>query len=268
MKQSSFNRSAPFGFDRFVRSTVSTTRTTTISRLASVAWTPGKDSKTVAPGWSGNLFQPSQHVRRPGFRHRKRPDGSVSLRHQPRGLDHLWHRLPDGLNSPKLGPLVTNPNAPWSGQAISTNNPNPRTYQWMLSVERQISSTLAWEGSYVGNHGADFIYLRDQNHVDHVSTDSVLFRAFFQDFTYGMTPSPAITIPFRQRCASASRALSASISTIHSRVIFPWRRRHPLNRTASPRTSNNIRAERGLTQFDTRQRFNADAVCDFPRSGG
>src|SRR5260370_38813162 len=65
---------------------------------------------------------------------------------------------PDGLNSPNLAPLVTNPNAPWSGQSISTYFPNPHTYQWMLRVERQITGTLAWEDAYVGNHAADFIY--------------------------------------------------------------------------------------------------------------
>jgi hypothetical protein len=258
-----FNHGAPFGFGplRPFGSIYDAAYNNFAPRLG-FAWTPDKSSKTVIRGGAGVFFSPHTMYGGPvsvienGL---TAPFRSVISR-----ADAITYGIgyPDGLNSPKLGPLVTNPNAPWSGQSISTNFPNPRTYQWMLSVERQITSTLAWEGSYVGNHGADFIYLRDQNQVDRI-TGLRPVPGFLQ-FTYWDDSESSHYNSFQ---TSLRKRLSSALSfdihyTFASNISYGDD--DILQPNSKPQDNNNIRAERGPTQFDTRHRFNADAVYELP----
>ncbi len=56
----------------------------------------------------------------------------------------------------------------YNGQSVSYqqyNNPFVRLQQWNLTVQRELSSNLMGQLSYIGSHGADELYLTDINQV-------------------------------------------------------------------------------------------------------
>ena len=171
-------------------------------------------------------------------------------------------KYPDGLNSAKLGPLVTNPDAPWSNQSINTYFPTPYSIQWMLGIQRQITQTLVWEGSYVANRGVHFNYIRDENQVNRITG----FRPIpgFLQFAYWDSSESSHYNSFqtslRKRFSSdlsfnMNYTFSSNISYSDDDLLLP---------NSRPQDNNNLAIEKGPTQFDTRNRFNADVFYELP----
>jgi hypothetical protein len=255
-----FNRADPFGFGplRPFDSVYNASHFNFAPRVG----LPDSAGKTVIRGGSGIFFSPHTMYGGPvsivanGF---TSPFRSVISR-----ADALANNIkyPDGMNSPKLGPLVSNPDAPWSNQPISTYFPNPYSIQWMLSVQRQITSTLAWEGSYVGNRGIHFNYIRDENQVNRVT--GLRPVSGFLQFAYWDSSESSYYNSFqaslRKRFSrdfsfNLNYTFASNISYSDDDLLLP---------NSRPQDNNNLNIEKGPTQFDTRHRFNADAYYELP----
>ncbi len=154
------------------------------------------------------------------------------------------------------------PVLPWSGTTINPDFPNPYSMQWLLSFQRQLTSTIALDTAYVGTRGLNLIFNRDINTVDRVTGIRPFAPAFGQ---------------FRHFDTSDSTSYHAWQTSVQKRfsndflfnVNYTWARSissagGDLSSLANPQDPNNIRAERGPSPFDISHRFSTDFLYVLP----
>jgi hypothetical protein len=78
-----------------------------------------------------------------------------------------YHLLYDGLSNASTLPIVNgNANFPWGNDAINPHFPNPKSYQWNLSLQRELTRDLALDVAYVGTRGMHSNYGTQNNQVN------------------------------------------------------------------------------------------------------
>ncbi|MSV28807.1 MAG: TonB-dependent receptor, partial [Bryobacterales bacterium] len=156
------------------------------SPRAGFAWTVDNAAKTVIRGGAGMFVSPpALFLVMDSVRNTKTTPYDVTLG-RVEGLQ-LGLRYPN-TNAQGYARFNVNPNAPDSGTAISSNYPNPYSLQWNLSVQRQLTSTLALETSYTGTRGLKLPFKREMNLVDRQT--GVRPDPRFLQFTY-LSPADA-----------------------------------------------------------------------------
>jgi len=175
-------------------------------------------------------------------------------------------KYPDtGRNNQLLLDLISDPNAPFTlTQATSTYFPQPYAIQYLLSVQRQITGTLAWEGAYVGNRGIHFNYFRQLNAVDRITgmrprPDMVTFNYWDSSES---THYHSLQTSLRKRLSydltfETNYTYSNSICYGSNEILQP-------QAIDFPQDPYNIRAERGLPTFDARHRLNGQTIYELP----
>jgi len=158
-------------------------------------------------------------------------------------------------------PLVKNPNAPWTGTTFNPNFPNPYSLQWTLSLQRQLTNSLAFETAYVGNHGVKLLFNRMVNLVDRqTGLRPVAGFGEFRHFdTSESTSYHALQMSLKKRFSggflfNAHYAWSSNISFMQG----------DLTTLDTPQDNNKIFLERGPTPFDVRHRFVTDFLYGLP----
>ncbi|MBA2733132.1 MAG: hypothetical protein H0U54_09620 [Acidobacteria bacterium] len=155
------------------------------------------------------------------------------------------------------------PVLPWSGTTINPDFPNPYSMQWILSFQRQLTSTIAIDTAYVGTRGLNLIYNRDINLVDRVTGLRPFAAAGFGQFRH-----------FDTSDSTSYHAWQTSVQKRFSNdflfnVNYTWARSisyggGDLSSLANPQDPNNIRNERGPSAFDINHRFSTDFLYVLP----
>ncbi len=160
-----FNRGEPSGFGayRSAGSIYEADRRNFSPRMG-FAWTLDSAARTVVRGGVGAFVSPpALFLVMDLVRNARDTPYDITLG-RVEGLN-LGLRYP-ATNQQGYATFRANPNAPDSGVAIATNYPNPYSLQWSLSVQRQLTSSLALETGYTGTRGLKLPFKREMNLVD------------------------------------------------------------------------------------------------------
>jgi hypothetical protein len=159
-------------------------------------------------------------------------------------------------------PLVKGTQGLIGGTAVDPGLRTPVSYQWLLSIQRQLSRETALEAAYVGNHGANLQLVRSMNPPDRVT--GIRPNPRFGTFRYRdgseSTNYNALQLTFRKRfsgglTAGGSYTWSRAMShTGEADLLLP----------ASVQDIWNVRSDYGPADHDVRQRFVADFVYELP----
>ncbi len=170
-------------------------------------------------------------------------------------------------------PIFTTPAPPFppTGADIfftPRNLVTPYVQNWNLNVQQNLADSVAFQLGYVGSKGTKLVRLRDANQPD----------------VNGNRPNPnyGFMDEFATISASAYHALQATLRTRNWHGIsgftgYTWSKSlddasdgidFNFATVALPQDSNNLRAEHGPSNFDTRHRFTAAFSYSLPGFGG
>ena len=145
----------------------------------------------------------------------------------------------------------------------------PYMQNWNLNLEQELTQSLALQLGYVGSKGTKLVRLRDANQPD--------VNGFRNNF-----PQYGFVDEFAAISASNYNAFQATLRTRNYHGLsgfagYTWSKSlddasdgidFNFATVALPQDSNNLAAERGPSNFDTRHRFTAAFTYDLPRFGG
>ena len=162
-----FNREEPFGLGplRPSDSIYEADRNNFAPRVG-FAWTVDSSGKTVVRGGSG-IFYMRHPVRNTLQLVRNAVDEPFRVAYSR--AEAITYNLKYPLRNADVLPLAKLPNAPWTDATINPDFPDAYSIQWTLSVQRQLTSSLAFETAYVGNHALKLIFTKYINRVDRVT---------------------------------------------------------------------------------------------------
>lgn len=238
------------------------------------AYSPFEDNKTVIRGGFGVFYDlPFQNV-------------TFNLTFNPPTSTALFNFGP--FRPGRLGGIFTGGNLDPSGPGLITIDPNlriPYTYQYNLTLERELPFGIVVEAAYVGTRSVKLIGNRDINQAiffPGATADDVFDRRptqlGSQDFgvggldivqeqeSIGSANYHSLQIKGTKRLSQGLSILSAytyakSIDNISD--IFGFK-----GSAGIPQDSTNLKAERGLSPFDLRHRFTFSFTYDLPFGRG
>ena len=254
-----FNRDSPFGLGplRPADSIYEADKNNFAPRFG-FAWTVDSSASTVVRGGFGVFYTRSP------FRNildliRNALDEPFRSRFSRAEALALGLKYP--VSNDSVLPLVKDPNAPWTGTTFNPNFPNPYSLQWTLSLQRQLTQSLAFETAYVGNHGVKLLFNRMINLVDRQT---------------GLRPVAGFG-EFRHFDTSESTSYHAWQSSLKKRFSngflfnahYAWSSNFSfmqgdLTTLDTPQDNNSLFLERGPTPFDIRHRFVTDFLYELP----
>jgi hypothetical protein len=144
----------------------------------------------------------------------------------------------------------------------------PYSQNWNLNVEQSLSESLALQLGYVGGKGTKLVRLRDANQPFPDGTRPNQNYGFMDEFaTISASTYKAFQATLRSRdwhglSGFAGYTLSKSLDDASDGIDFNFAT------VALPQDSNNLAAEHGPSNFDTRHRFTAAFSYRLPRVGG
>jgi outer membrane receptor protein involved in Fe transport len=130
---------------------------------AGLAWSPGGGGKTVVRSGFGVMVAPMD-LR--NFYTLVAYDPQIIFRYRFTGSDITRLNLRYPITNPQALNFIRTTTVPRSFEIFDENNPNPYSMQWTLDVQRQVTSTLVWQGGYVGTRGVKVSMSRNINQPD------------------------------------------------------------------------------------------------------
>jgi hypothetical protein len=133
----------------------------------------------------------------------------------------------------------------------------PYAQNWNLNVEQQLSQALALQLGYVGSKGTKLVRLRDANQPDVNGNRPNTNYGFMDEFatisssTYHAFQATVRTRNWHGLSGFAGYTFSKSLDDASDGIDFNFAT------VAIPQDSNNLSAEHGPSNFDTRHRFTA-----------
>lgn len=180
----------------------------------------------------------------------------------------------DAFAGTSAGPVLTAPSAPFPPPGANLfvtprDLPTPYVQNWNLNFEHELSKSVALQLGYVGSKGTKLARLRDANQPD-VFGNRVTFPqygAVDQFITASASTYHALQATLRTRAwyglsGFAGYTWSKSLDDASDAIDFNF------STVAFPQDSNNLHAEHGPSNFDTRHRFTAAFTYDFPQFAG
>jgi hypothetical protein len=195
-----------------------------------------------------------------------------------------------GLTTPPIGPRPVQPlnfdsnafngtsgasvftpvSLPFSFDIFFTprNLVTPYAQNWNLNIEQQLTQTVAVQLGYVGSKGTKLVRLRDANQPDVNGNRPNTNYGFMDEFatisasTYHAFQATVRTRNWRGLSGFAGYTFSKSLDDASDGIDFNFAT------VAIPQDSNNLAAEHGPSNFDTRHRFTAAFSYQIPRFGG
>lgn len=255
-----FNREEPFGFGplRTADQGLFNPDKNNFAPRVGFAWTVDDSAKTVVRGGFGVFYTraPLRNVIDTIRNSVNEPFRFAFSRLEAQAL---------GLRYPISAATVRSavPVLPWSGTTINPDFPNPYSMQWILSFQRQLTSTIAIDTAYVGTRGLNLLFNRDQNLVDRVTGIRPFAAAGFGQFRH-----------FDTSDSTSYHAWQTSVQKRFSNdflfnVNYTWARSisyssGDLSTLSNPQDPNNIALERGPSPYDINHRFSADFLYVLP----
>lgn len=144
----------------------------------------------------------------------------------------------------------------------------PYSQNWNLNLERELNRNLALQVGYVGSKGTKLVRLRDANQPDVNGDRPNTNYGFMDEFaTISASTYNALQATLRSRnwhglSGFTGYTFSKSLDDASDGIDFNFAT------VALPQDSNNLAAEHGPSNFDTRHRFTAALSYEFPRFGG
>ncbi len=169
-------------------------------------------------------------------------------------------------------PVLTAPTPPFTGASIFVTPRNlatPYVQNWNFNFEQELSNSVALQVGYVGSKGTKLTRLRDANQPDVNGNRNNFpqYGAVDQFTTVAASTYHALQATLRTRSwyglsGFAGYTWSKSLDDASDGIDFNF------STVAFPQDSNNLHAEHGPSNFDTRHRFTAAFSYDLPRFGG
>jgi hypothetical protein len=144
----------------------------------------------------------------------------------------------------------------------------PYAQNWNVNIEQAINSQVALQLGYVGSKGTKLVRLRDANQPDIFGDRPNPNYGFMDEFaTISASSYSAFQATLRTRnwhglSGFTGYTLSKSLDDASDGIDFNFAT------VALPQDSNNLAAEHGPSNFDTRHRFTAAFTYDVPRLAG
>jgi hypothetical protein len=181
---------------------------------------------------------------------------------------------PTAFNGSNVGaPIFTTPAPPFppAGADIfftPRNLSTPYVQNWNLNLQQNLSDSVAFQLGYVGSKGSRLVRLRDANQPDVNGDRPNPNYGFMDEFaTISSSTYHALQATLRTRSwyglsGFAGYTWSKSLDDASDGIDFNFAT------VALPQDSNNLRAEHGPSNFDTRDRFTAAFSYSLPNFGG
>ena len=172
------------------------------------------------------------------------------------------------------GPVFTVPAPPYPPMfadifVTPRNLVTPYMQNWNLNIEQQLSESIAFQLGYIGSKGTKLVRLRDANQPDVNGTRNNFPQYGFVDqfATISASTYHALQATLRARAwhglsGFAGYTYSKSLDDASDGIDFNFAT------VAIPQDSNNLAAERGPSNFDTRHRFTAAFTYEVGRFVG
>ena len=168
-------------------------------------------------------------------------------------------------------PILSVPTGALSNPSIFVTPRNlvtPYSQSWNLNVEQQFTAAVALQLGYIGSKGTKLVRLRDANQPD-VNGNLNNFPQYGpvdQFTTVSFSNYHALQATLRTRdwhglSGFTGYTWSKSLDDASDGIDFNF------STVAFPQDSNNLRAEYGPSNFDTRQRFTAALSYQLPDMG-
>lgn len=172
------------------------------------------------------------------------------------------------------GPIFSAPSGPFPPQGADVfitprNLVTPYMQNWNLNIEQELSHTLALQLGYVGSKGSKLVRLRDANQPDIFGNRNNFPQYGFVDefasisaSTYDALQATLRTRSYHGLSGFAGYTWSKSLDDASDGIDFNFAT------VALPQNSNNLAAEHGPSNFDTRHRFTGAFTYDVPTFRG
>jgi Carboxypeptidase regulatory-like domain len=170
------------------------------------------------------------------------------------------------------GPVFSLPTPPYppSGSDIfftPRNLVTPYVQNWNFNVEQELRQGVALQLGYVGSKGTKLVRLRDANQPDVNGNRPNTNYGFMDEFatisgsTYHALQATLRTRSWHGVSGFTGYTYSKSLDDASDGIDFNFAT------VALPQDSNNLRAEHGPSNFDSRHRFTAAFTYDLPHFG-
>ncbi|MBZ5705334.1 MAG: carboxypeptidase regulatory-like domain-containing protein [Acidobacteriia bacterium] len=169
-------------------------------------------------------------------------------------------------------PILIAPTPPFSGASIFVTPRNlatPYVQNWNFNFEQELSNSVALQIGYVGGKGTKLARLRDANQPDVNGNRNNFpqYGAVDQFTTVAASTYHALQATLRTRSwyglsGFAGYTWSKSLDDASDAIDFNFAT------VAFPQDSNNLHAEHGPSNFDTRHRVTAAFTYELPKFGG
>jgi outer membrane receptor protein involved in Fe transport len=176
-------------------------------------------------------------------------------------------RLSDGI--PPVGSLQAQPIAVYIPTADQTSN----VQQWNFTIQRQLSQNLSVQGAYVGSKGSHLFIAMDEN-VAVPGAGAVAARRPYPAYSTISSWEPRGNSSYNSLQLSAENRFSGGLWFLAS---YTWSKSLDYggggnSSSGDPRINiqnpRNLRGDRGLSNFDYRQRFSFGHLYQLPFGKG
>jgi hypothetical protein len=227
------------------------------------AWQPLGDSKTVVRGGAGVFY----NVQPAG-------NGLLGM------LFNFPARLPQTFNSTLDTPITLN--NPFTGSivgaltmtAIDENFVTASVTQWGLSVQREVGSDMVFEIGYLGSKGSHLPVNRNLNQATPGPLQQIQSRRPYPQFGNITWIESVANSTYHSMELKAEKRYTKGLSLLASYTFSKSIDNSPGISTSSNASSavaqdaRNLRAERGLSDFDVRHRVVTSAIWEIPLGNG
>jgi hypothetical protein len=233
------------------------------------AWQPLGDSKTVVRGGAGVFY----NVQPAG-------NGLLGM------LFNFPARLPQTFNSTLAAPITLNnpfpgavpTAAPTNGSltmtAIDEDFVTAYITQWGLSVQREVGSDMVFEIGYLGSKGSHLPLNRNLNQATAGPAQQIQSRRPYPQFGNITWIESVANSTYHSMELKAEKRYTKGLSLLASYTFSKSIDNSPGISTSSSASSavaqdtRNLSAERGLSDFDVRQRVVTSAIWEIPLGNG
>ena len=256
-----FNREAPSGLGPLIPTSegIYGADRNNFAPRTGFAWTMGQSARTVVRGGFGMFYtrSPLRNILEVVRNAIDEPFRVVYSRAEAQALGLRYPVTNEGVL-----PLARNPNAPWTGSTIDPDFPTPYSTQWLVSVSRQLTDTIAVDTAYTGTRGVNILYNRQINSVDRQSG----LRPFAPEFGEFRHFDTAESTTYHAWQATVEKRLSRGLLVNANYTLSRSTSLGDadLSTLSAPQDPEDLEAERGPSNYDIRHRFAGDVLYELP----